>query len=568
MIGSDILPIARAHIGESYILGARAPLTNADHAGPWDCAEYTSWCAYQAYGLVFGTYGTNPTTADAYSGKWYEDADAAGTLISVADALATPGAFVVRKPGDFNIGIGHVAICVGDGSVLEARSASTGVVLSANAADRSWTSGLQLPGVLYSGGSGTPYTAPSDVLRIRHPFMRGDVVKVVQLTLIQGGYMPGGADGVFGPKTSSAVSNFQLVKGLVVDGEVGRETAEALGIGWPIDTTLLPALEAAQPITPSTEDDDDSDLNLRGIPQADSDADAAASAPLDLRIVRPTDTEYWAEIPGKTFFVGRRTTYLGNKGLYQKGSDLAQLIGGKYDIAEAVEAIGDWAYVLNPTIMSESSGYYARINTYDRARFTFGFFQMAAHTPNDNLIVAFRDLLKLPAKDRYFPDLTLRNGRVHQIKAGTLVDLEKVTDGELLAFMKYLNPTLSDVETEEADRAARLMLWSDESKDARQVQIKTAHSTIKAKLDYTQARGVDVPNLPVELGIWVLDVRHHGRAKISAIKTALAKPNPVEAIKVVGSSATYPERVSTVGREIKALLMAHPRFKTMTMKDL
>lgn len=53
MIGSDILAIAKEHIGEDYILGARAVLSNPDHSGPWDCAEFASWCAENALDDAF-----------------------------------------------------------------------------------------------------------------------------------------------------------------------------------------------------------------------------------------------------------------------------------------------------------------------------------------------------------------------------------------------------------------------------------------------------------------------------------------------------------------------------------
>ncbi len=38
--GREILDIALLHVGEDYILGARAPLNNANWRGPWDCAEF------------------------------------------------------------------------------------------------------------------------------------------------------------------------------------------------------------------------------------------------------------------------------------------------------------------------------------------------------------------------------------------------------------------------------------------------------------------------------------------------------------------------------------------------
>src|SRR5205807_10407323 len=44
------------------------------------------------------------------------------------------------------------------------------------------------------------------------------------------GFSPGEIDGEFGPETEAAAVAFQLSEGLVVDGQVGRDTATALGI--------------------------------------------------------------------------------------------------------------------------------------------------------------------------------------------------------------------------------------------------------------------------------------------------------------------------------------------------
>ena len=43
---------------------------------------------------------------------------------------------------------------------------------------------------------------------------------------------------------------------------------------------------------------------------------------------------------------------------------------------------GDWAFYLQPTISAESNGFFTCLNTYDRARFTFGHVQLGAHTPD------------------------------------------------------------------------------------------------------------------------------------------------------------------------------------------
>jgi len=61
---------------------------------------------------------------------------------------------------------------------------------------------------------------------------RGDNVVQVQQTLNSKGYWCGTADGIFGPKTYSAVIRFQREAGLDVDGIVGPQTKKALGLGY------------------------------------------------------------------------------------------------------------------------------------------------------------------------------------------------------------------------------------------------------------------------------------------------------------------------------------------------
>jgi peptidoglycan hydrolase-like protein with peptidoglycan-binding domain len=62
--------------------------------------------------------------------------------------------------------------------------------------------------------------------------MRGELVKDVQRRLKKIGFHAGPIDGVFGPQTAAAVQAFQISKGLLVDGEVGRGTAKALKVKW------------------------------------------------------------------------------------------------------------------------------------------------------------------------------------------------------------------------------------------------------------------------------------------------------------------------------------------------
>jgi peptidoglycan hydrolase-like protein with peptidoglycan-binding domain len=61
---------------------------------------------------------------------------------------------------------------------------------------------------------------------------QGDAVKALQTALMAFGvFVPGGADGVFGPATKTAVSNFQRWNSLTVSGELDTATASRLGLG-------------------------------------------------------------------------------------------------------------------------------------------------------------------------------------------------------------------------------------------------------------------------------------------------------------------------------------------------
>jgi hypothetical protein len=68
------------------------------------------------------------------------------------------------------------------------------------------------------------------VYYIEAPNMDPDVVRQIQQALSQNGVDPGPIDGDYGPKTAAAVAAFQAAHGLVANGEVGPETAQALGI--------------------------------------------------------------------------------------------------------------------------------------------------------------------------------------------------------------------------------------------------------------------------------------------------------------------------------------------------
>ena len=78
---------------------------------------------------------------------------------------------------------------------------------------------------------------------------------------------------------------------------------------------------------------------------------------------------------------------------------------------------------------------------------------MAAHVGRDNLLAVLRAMLELPNCSRYFPELQLRNGRLHKVDATGSTDLEATDAGGRFAnLIAYLNPG-AEMEMQEASPA-------------------------------------------------------------------------------------------------------------------
>lgn len=218
---------ARCGVEESYVLGARAPMGNAGWKGPWDCAEFVSWCVFQATGVLFGTEPRDdPMLADAFTGFWAQQAAAAGALIDVDEAARIPGAAVLRRPRPG--AIGHIVLSDGLGGTVEAHSSARGVVAD-TLSGRRWDHGILVPGVSHLRGEDAVSLKPAPAtLRLTQPLTRGALVQRVQRALAARGFAPGADDGIYGPQTAHAVRLFQAAHGLVADGEVGPRTLKAL----------------------------------------------------------------------------------------------------------------------------------------------------------------------------------------------------------------------------------------------------------------------------------------------------------------------------------------------------
>lgn len=230
--GRDLVDLAMTRIGQKYVLGAKVHLANSNWSGPWDCDEFVSWACYHTYRAVVAIRPPNIQVGESYSGWWHEDAVKLGGMIPVLKAIATPGAILIRRPGFENLKIGHVAISRGDNTTVEAHSAAVGVAVRTKANARPWSGGFLVPSVSYSKPAdlGVKIALPKKLVQLTSPYTRGSEVKQIQVALIKAGVDPGPVDGIFGNATAIAVAAFQAQVGILVDGVVGTDTRNALGL--------------------------------------------------------------------------------------------------------------------------------------------------------------------------------------------------------------------------------------------------------------------------------------------------------------------------------------------------
>ncbi len=188
--GSDLVDLAKQHLGEQYVFGADVPKDDSDWAGPWDCAEFISWVVYQAIEKLYGCDNNsgNPAKENVYTGYWQR----AGTAekvkrVSVEEAAQSPGAILLRYPS--RGATEHIVFVSGPNKTVEAHSTKDGVIESV-ISGRRWDCGVLVPGITYDSDvqsdpadSSTP-EAPTPitqslVYRLKTPHMKGEVVRAI-----------------------------------------------------------------------------------------------------------------------------------------------------------------------------------------------------------------------------------------------------------------------------------------------------------------------------------------------------------------------------------------------------
>jgi hypothetical protein len=233
---------------------------------------------------------------------------------------------------------------------------------------------------------------------------------------------------------------------------------------------------------------------------------------------------------GPEFLVGKSTKFTDDSGVRRGLMSAEDPSGPTYRREHFRSRFGVWADFVYPTGTVEG-GRFDSLNTYDRARFTFGFLQFAAHVPEGDFVQYFRRLLSLPTASDYFPDLRLEGGRIAQVRSGSVRLLE--TDRSTGELMEYLNPTSAAVEPVEIQMAARLIHWVRNDRRVQELQVEVGIELFKSKMvSYDRDFGLD--GTSDKICLVIADIRHQGRAKNAIIRSALRKPNPFEALLGLG----------------------------------
>lgn len=265
--------------------------------------------------------------------------------------------------------------------------------------------------------------------------------------------------------------------------------------------------------------------------------------------------DYFATLPGVAeYYVARNTKYDSFRGLSQPSN---KLNGPRYTSAAFAGEYGTVAGLLGVISAGESGGYFNRLNTYDRAAFTFGFFQLAAHTPNDNLILLFRRAAgENSAFQTLFPNLKLVDGVLHRDLGTHSVSLEKQyprlghpNEKNLKDFMAYLNADGASIDDTELSTSARITHLANSDEAFNQLQVNVAAQITMRKLRDAYSDWYNLNGVSDLICTAIADIHHQGRGTKTEVRNALSSASTVQgkvtALCKIGQ-AKYSERCATL----------------------
>jgi hypothetical protein len=266
-------------------------------------------------------------------------------------------------------------------------------------------------------------------------------------------------------------------------------------------------------------------------------------------------TAFFAKITGidePEFFVGFRTKYQERFGLYNSTAPSTLVYRGSDYEAE----FGFWAYFIEPTTKVESNASFICLNTYDRAFFTFGFMQFAAHVPNGDFVKFLKKLLTLPNAEKYFPRLVLIDDRIfYRSDQGTLTQLENDSSSQKL--MEYLNPSTDEIENQELICSARFVHWATNDPTQRRIQVEHSISLYKDNMKKYNKR-FNLNGYPAKICFMLCDILHQGRGTYDRIAYALDTDNFDKAFQNLCTIGNlhYQSRIDSLKVQIKKLEQA------------
>ena len=196
-----------------------------------------------------------------------------------------------------------------------------------------------------------------------------------------------------------------------------------------------------------------------------------------------------------------------------------------YSADDYEREFGFWARAIEPTVWAEGRMFHT-LNTYDLGYFTFGFIQFAVHA--DDFRTWLRLLLALPNASDFFPDLSVKDGRifcgVRNLEAGPQGG-ERSSD----PLVHYFNPSLASVDHSEVLNAARLIFWTNSDPEVRRLQVEVAVQLFQRYINTANTLGLPIQGKPDVVCAAVCDVMHeHGeRSRTAQLRAALSLPDPM-----------------------------------------
>lgn len=258
-------------------------------------------------------------------------------------------------------------------------------------------------------------------------------------------------------------------------------------------------------------------------------------------------SHYFARCAGEPeFLLGKKTRYGSRFGVFLPANEY---YGPRFAARDYEPVYDHWATILEVIGSNESKNYFNVINTYDGAAFTFGFFQLAAHTANDNLVLYLRAMLDTEEGRAYFPELRMIGGRIHRVHDdGAELNIESPPS----RLMAYLNPDSTKVDDQELLHIARFIHGSNSSQRLRDIQVEVSTTITMGKVSQRYHPWYGLDGLSDTIVATIADIHHQGRATKPAVKAALQSSAPEDALIALGQ-AKYPERVANLRETIRSL---------------